>query len=181
MTIGKLFNYKPMKSIADYLSSFNCATQAFAAKTAGSDPDLKNTGTAACVINGGFIGSLTASATIDLSSATVAEPLANGTALAGKVVADNGQFFLLATVEADGTPHIYWAHNSATAADDVAPTFLCPNYATDELTYGVLLYDNDGTAGAFTIGTTNIVANDDTYYQLIGPSLIPQDVTIDKN
>ncbi|MHC4643813.1 MAG: hypothetical protein ACYS32_19395 [Planctomycetota bacterium] len=166
------------------------ATQAVAAKNAGSDPDFKTTGTAQCVVAGTFVASLAAQATIDMSDADVAEPLdarlsgSNGlaSALAGKIVADNGQFYLLVTTESDGTPHVYWAHSNVTAEDDAAPTLKVPYYpAATELAIGLILYDNDGTAGAFTIGTTNVVAADDTYYQLTGPSLIPHVDFWDKN
>ena len=175
---GTFFNYLPMKALVRYMSSHNMASAAVAAKSAGSDPDLKTTGTNQCVVDGVPVMSLAAQATIDLSngSSTVAEVLGahlDGSALAGKVVADNGQFYLLVTTEADGTPHVYWAHNSATAADDVAPTLQIPVYGQDELAIGLILYDNDALSGAFTVGTSNIQAADDTYYQLTGPSLLP--------
>lgn len=184
MGIETLFSHKAMRDLARYLSSSNSASQAVAAKTAGSDPDFKTTGTAQAIIDGAFVASLTAQATIDMSDVAVAEPLANGlgiSPLAAKVVADNGQFYLLVTSEADGTPHVYWAHNSAVAADDVAPTLKVPYYSPDECVIGLILYDNDGTAGAFTIGTTSVVAADDTYYQLIGPSLLPHVDNWDQN
>jgi hypothetical protein len=184
MGIQKLFSHKAMRDFSRYMASFNTATQALAAKTAGSDPDLKTTGTGACVVDGAFVASLAAQATIDLSSTTVCHalvsPLTAG-ALAGKVIADNGQFYLLVTTEADGTPHVYWAHNSATAADDVAPTWKCPYYSPDQLSIGVFKYDNDAAAGNHTIGTTNIAAADDDYYQLIGPSILPHLDNMDKN
>ena len=189
MGIETLFSHKAMRDLARYLSSSNSASQAVAAKAAGSDPDFKTTGTAQAVIDGAFVASLTAQATIDMSDAAVAEPLAGNitgntgapSPLAAKIVADNGQFYLLVTSEADGTPHVYWAHTNLVAADDVAPTLKVPYYSPDECVIGLILYDNDGTAGAFTIGTTNVVAADDTYYQLIGPSLLPHVDNWDKN
>jgi hypothetical protein len=185
--IQKLFSHKAMRDFSRYANSFNCATQAVAAKTAGSDPDFKTTGTAACVIDGAFVGSLSACATLDMSSSTYAKPIVaplTAGVLAGKVIADNGQFFLVVTSNATagltGT-FAYWAHNSATAADDVAPTFKMPYYSPDELTIGVILYDNDAQSGTFTIGTTSVAAADDTYYQLIGPSIMPHLDMFDKN
>ena len=189
MGIETLFSHKAMRDLARYLSSSNSSSQVAAIKTAGSDPDFKFTGTAQCVVDGAFVASLTAAATIDMSDAAVAEPLAGnitGTTgapspLAAKSVADNGQFYLLFTVEADGTPHVYWAHNNLTAADDVAPTLKIPYYSPDELTIALCLWDNDAVAGALVIGTTSLETADDTFYQLLGPSLLPHVDNWDKN
>jgi hypothetical protein len=185
MGIETLFSHKAMRDLALYAASNNMATQAVAIKSSGASPDFKTTGTAQCVVGGTFVASLSAQATIDMSDADVAEPLAGGlgvSALAGKVVADNGQFYLLFTTESDGTPHVYWAHNSATAADDVAPTLKVPYYpAATELAIALCLWDNDALSGNLTVGTSNLDTADDTFYQLTGPSLVPHVDNWDQN
>ena len=184
MGLETLFAYKGMKDFARYMSSQNMATQAVAAKGAGTNPHFQSTGTAQCIVDGTFVASLTAITTLDMSDAAVALPLqyplvhrADGPQpLAGKVIADNGQFYILVTTKAaggDSASYARWAHDNKTAEDDAAPTLKVPYYGPDELTIGLILYDNDGTSGAFTIGTTNVVGADDTYYQLIGPNLLP--------
>ena len=184
MPISDLYNYRPMKDFADYMSSQNMATQAFGVDGGADNKDLDADGGAPCVVNGAFVAALAAMGNIDMSDEAVAEPIAQfgSVALAGKVVADNGQFYLLLTTEADGTPHVYWAHNSVTAEDDAAPTLKIPYYDPDELTIGICKYDNDSVAGAFTIGTTAFDHDADAvFYQLIGPSLLPHLDNMDKN
>jgi hypothetical protein len=146
---------------------------------------MKWTGTAQAVIDGAFVASLAAQTSIDMSDAAIAEPIiqfpGEPVALAGKVVADNGQFYLLFTTEADGTPHIYWAHDDITAEDNAAPTLKIPYYSPDELTIALLLWDNDALSGDLTIGTSNLDTADDTFYVLTGPSLLPHLDNIDRN
>lgn len=185
MGLEILFAYKGMKDFARYMSSQNMATQAVDIVGSADDPDLETTGTAQCIVDGTFVASLAAAALVDLSDAAVAlpieYPLANRAdgpqPLAGKVVADNGQFYLLITTNALGDnsgTFVRWAHDSLTAEDDAAPTLKVPYYSPDELTIGLLLYDNDDAAGDLTIGTTNLDADADaTFYQLIGPNLLP--------
>jgi len=188
MGIETLFSHKAMRDLARYLSSHNSATQAGDIKSDGGT-DYKTTGTAQCVVDGAFVASLAAQATIDLTSADVCAPLAGNidgntgapSPLTGKVVADNGQFYMLLTTEADGTPHVYWAHDNLVAEDDAAPTLKIPYYSPDELTIALCLYDNDDLGAAMTIGTSIVSVDDDTWYQLIGPSLLPHVDNFDKN
>jgi hypothetical protein len=180
-----LFSHKAGRDFARYMSSQNMATQAVDIVGSADDPDLQTTGTAQCIVDGTFVASLTAAALVDLSDADVAlpiqYPLANRSdgpqPLAGKVIADNGQFYLLITTNAtggDAGTFVRWAHNSLTAADDVAPTLKIPYYSPDELTIAILLFDNDDASGNLTIGTTNLDYDADaTFYQLVGPSLLP--------
>lgn len=177
--LSPLFNYRPMKDLANYLSSYNNSTQAVALKTAGSDPDIKTTGTGQCVVSGVHVASLTVQATIDLSEADVSEPgHPVPIALAGRIFADNEQWYTLITTDADGTPHVYLASN---VADDVAPTLKIPYYRPVELCIGLFLYDNDAVGGALTWGTTNLEGADDTFTQLVGPNLLPHPDNWDQN
>lgn len=178
MSYAELFNYRPTKDLADYLSSYNAATQALANKSTGADPDLKTTGTAQCVVNGAYVASLTAQATIDLSDSAVAEADLAGLALAGRSMADNAQFYLLVTTESDGTPHVYLASN---VADDVAPTLKIPYYGPAELCIALDLWDNDALGVAAVIGTAVKTDADDTFTQLTGPNLLPHVDNWDRN
>jgi hypothetical protein len=180
MSIEKLFSHKAMRLLSRYAASNNVATQAVNIKSDGGT-DYKTTGTAQCIVDGTFVASLAAQATISLASAVVCTPLSNkleGAAgqpspLTGKVVLDDGQFYMLVTTEADGTPHVYWAHDNLTAEDNAAPTLKIPFYNPDELTIGLVLYDNNDLGADMTIGTSIVSVDDDTWYQLIGPSLMP--------
>jgi len=180
MSLETLFSHKAMRNLARYMSSNNVATQACDLKSDGGT-DYKTTGTAQCVVDGAFVASLAAQATISLASATVCHELAANieggnqarSPLTGKVIADNGQFYMLVCTEADGTPHVYWAHDNLTAEDDAAPTLKIPYYSPDQLPIGLVLYDNDDLGAAMTIGTSITSADDDTWYQLIGPALMP--------
>jgi hypothetical protein len=184
MGIETLFSHKAMRNLARYASSRNEATQAVAAKGAGSDADFKTTGTAQCVIDGTFVASLSACATIDMASTTICRDISgkvpgnngNSSVLGGKIVADDGQFYLMITTNATGGltgTFAYWAHNNHVAEDDAAPTLKIPYYSPDELPIGLILYDNNGLGTDMTFGTSFIQAADDTYYQLIGPALMP--------
>ncbi len=175
--MSPLFNYRPMKDFINYMSSYNNSTQAMALHTSGSDPRVKTTGTGQCIVNGVHVASLAAQATIDLSDTAVAETSLLGVVLAGRVFADNAQWYMLLTTEADGTPHVYLASN---VADDVAPDLSIPGYTPTELTIALMLYDNDITGGAFTLGTTNFEAGA-TFTQLVGPNLMPNPDNWDKN
>lgn len=182
MSYSTLFNYRPTKDIIDYLSSYNMATQAVAAKAAGSSAHFKTTGTGQCVVNGAFVASLAVQATIDMSDAAVALPLANPTSvLAGKVVADNGRFMLAVLSAADGSPYVVWAHDDPVAEDAGDPTFKMPYYDPSLLVIGIILYSNDANTAAFTVGTTSVEAADDTYYQITGANILPHVDNIDKN
>jgi hypothetical protein len=188
MGIESLFSHKAMRLLSRYAASNNVATQACNIKSDGGT-DYKWTGTAQCVVDGAFVASLAAAATVSLDSATVCAALSNkleGTSgkespLTGKVIADNGQFYMLLTTEADGTPHVYWAHDNVTAEDNAAPTLKVPFYNPDELAIGLVLYDNDDLGAAMTIGTSIVSVDDDTWYQLIGPSLMPHVDFFDQN
>jgi hypothetical protein len=174
-----------MQDFARYLTSQNNATQAVDVVGSADDVDLETTGGAQCVVDGALVTALSGAALIDCSLAAVAlpieYPLANRAdgpqPLAGKIVADNGQFYILITTKAAGGnsgTFLRWAHDSLTAADNVAPSLKVPYYSPDELTIGLLLYDNDSVGGAFTIGTTAWDYDvDATFYQLIGPTLLP--------
>lgn len=180
MSLETLFSHKAMRNLARYMSSNNVATQTCNAKSDGGT-DYKWTGTAQCVVDGTFVASLAAAATISLSAAATTIALsnklegANGSESlhAGKVIADNGQFYQLLTAQADGTPKVYWAHDNVTAEDDAAPTLKIPYYSPDELPVGIVLMDNDDLGAAMTIGTSILSVDDDTWYQLIGPALMP--------
>jgi len=180
MSLETLFSHRAMRNLARYMSSNNVATQACDLKSDGGT-DYKWTGTAQCVVDGTFVASLTAAATISLAAVATTIPLSgkvggsggNASPLVGKVVADNGQFFMLVTAQADGTPKVYWAHDNVTAEDDAAPTLKVPYYSPDELPVGLVLYDNDDLGAAMTIGTSITSADDDTWYQLVGPALMP--------
>jgi hypothetical protein len=187
MGIETLFNYRPTRDLLRYLSSQNTATQAVRVKSAADNVAFDSLGAAQCVVDGTFVVALAAQSTIDMSDEAVAMPITQFNAefdypLAGKVVADNGQFYLLFTTEADGTPHVYWAHDALVAEDNAAPTLKIPYYSPDELTIGICKYDNDSVGGAFTIGTTAFDHDADAvFYQLIGPSLLPHVENIDRN
>jgi len=178
MSIENLFSHRAMKNLSRYLSSNNVATQACDIKSDGGT-DYKWTGTAQCVIDGAFVASLAAAATISLAAVATTIPLSGKltgdgeSPLVGKVIADNGQFYMLVTAQADGTPKVYWAHDDVTAEDDAAPTLKIPYYSPDELPVGLVLYDNDDLGAAMTIGTSIVSVDDDTWYQLLGPALMP--------
>jgi hypothetical protein len=61
------FSHKAAQSLADFMRSMNMATQAFAIDGANAE-NVQTTGTAACVINGVHINSLTADAELDISA-----------------------------------------------------------------------------------------------------------------
>ncbi len=177
--LGPLFNYRPMKDLANYLSSYNNATQALVNKSTGADPDLATTGTAQAVVNGVHVASLPANATIDLSAPAVAMPdPILGTALAGMVMADDAQFYLLVTMNAAGAAKVYLASE---VADDEAPTLKIPAYYPLYVCIGLDLWDNDALSGAATIGTSVKTDADDTFTQLVGPNLLPHIDLWDKN
>ncbi len=172
-----LFNYRPLKDLVNYMSSYNAATQAVDLESDGGI-DFKWTGTAQCVVNGAYVASLSAVDPVNLSDAAVAMPDPEGVALAGYISPDNEQFYLLITTEADATPHVYLASNRA---DDVGPTFKMPYYGPDELPIAFVLYDNNDLGAALTLGTSILSVDDDTWTQLTGPALLPHVDNIDRN
>ncbi len=184
MSYAELWDHRSMKDLVDYLSSFNAATQAVAAKEAdNTGPDFKTTGTAQCVVNGAFVASLGACATIDMSDEAVAMPQTTkeGAAdLAGRIMPDNSQFYLLITTNATGGLAGTFARLAGYHVDS-APTLKIPYYPPTELCIGLILYDNNVNNAIFTIGTTNTRDADDTYTQLTGPNLLPHIDNWDSN
>jgi hypothetical protein len=172
-----LFSHRSMKDIMNYMSSQNIASQGCDLESDGGT-DFAFTGTAQCVVNGAFVAALTVAANIDLADADTCPPSLLGVDLAAYVTPDNQQVYYLITTEADGTPHVYLASNRA---DDVAPTLKIPYYSPDELAIGLVLYDNDDLNATLTLGTDILSVDDDTWYQLIGPSILPHVDNFDKN
>jgi len=193
MGIETLFGYRAMKDFARYMSSQNMATQAIVVKGSADNVAFASTGTAQCIVDGAFVASLTAITTLDLSDAAVALPILPPLArrvdgpqpLAGKVVADNGRFYLLITTKAaggDSASYCRWAHDSLTAEDAAAATLRVPYYGPDELTIALVAYSNDALTAAYTVGASLLDHDADaTIYQLIGPSLLPHVENMDLN
>jgi hypothetical protein len=177
MSYETLFSHRSMKDIMNYMSSQNIASQGCDLESDGGT-DFAVTGTAQCVVNGTFVASLAASANVDLGDEDTCPPSLLGVELAGYITPDNEQVYYLITVEADGTPHVYLASNRA---DDTAPTLKIPYYSPDELAIGLVLYDNNDLGAALTLGTSILSVDDDTWYQLIGPSILPHVDNFDKN
>jgi hypothetical protein len=173
-----------MKDIMNYMSSNNVATQVVDQKSGdNAGPDLMTTGTAQCIVNGAFVASLADAATIDLSEDDVALDATRqegGAALAGLILADNAQLYMLITTNAAGDNDGTFVRAAGYHVDDV-PTLKIPYYNVDELTIGILLFDNNAGTRAHTIGTTNLYDADCTFYQLIGPNLLPHVDNFDKN
>lgn len=164
MGLSGLFSYVGMRELVKCLQSVNLASQTLAAKSSGSDPDLKTTGTAPAWLNGAFVAAVTAQATIDLSSAAVCE-------VAGEVMANTDIRWLLVCQKADGTTYCYDAGN---AAAPVIPSW-------DTTLYVPVGLAKIAATGALTIGTTNLTAATDLFvYQLTGPCF-PDATKIDRN
>ena len=136
MSFAELWNHRSMKDLVDYLSSFNAATQAVDAKGANNtNPDYATTGTAQCVVNGTYVASLGAAATIDMSDSAVAKDATvkeGGLALAGRAFPDNSQFYMLFTTTAVGGLAGTFARLAGYHVDS-APTLKIPYYPATEL------------------------------------------------
>jgi len=65
--LPKQFSHKAAQTLAEFGMSMNMATQAFAVDGSNAE-NVQTTGTAACVINGVHINSLTADAELDISA-----------------------------------------------------------------------------------------------------------------
>jgi hypothetical protein len=178
MGYESLFSHRSMKDIMNYMSSQNIATQGCDAESDGGT-DFATAGGAQCVVNGTFVASLTAATNIDLGDADTCPPSLLGVDLAGYVTPDNEIVYYLITVEADGTAHVYLASNRP--AITVQPTLKIPYYSPDELAIGLVLYDNNDLNATLTLGTDILSVDDDTWYQLIGPSILPHVDNFDKN
>ena len=63
---GSKFSFRPMQDLAGFIRSMNMATQAFAIDA--NAENVQSTGTAACVVNGVPVASLTADAELDVSA-----------------------------------------------------------------------------------------------------------------
>lgn len=159
------FSYVIQREMVKFLQSVNLETQAVAAKSSGSDPDLKTTGTKPAWLNGVFIPAVTVQATIDLSSSTVCE-------VAGEVMTQDSLQWLLVCQKANGTTYCY---DAGTAAAPVIPNWNPLLY----IPVGLVKLVADG--GALTIGTTNLTTSTHVFpYQLTGP-VFPDSTAIDKN
>jgi len=172
MSFKDRFCSKAVQDLAAYGLTYNMATQAVAAKTAGSDPDLKWTGTAAFVLNGQFYTALAALATIDMSSTTVAPDLAGGS------IPTTYEQYWLVLATAAGAALVKAA--STVTLTSTGATLKIPYF--DPTTYfpvAIIKYVNDSGSG-FTIGTTNVDGTDCQIYQILGP-LVPHDDNVDKN
>jgi hypothetical protein len=167
------FNYKMMKDFSAYMLSINHATQAVAAKSAGSDPDLKTTGTALCMVNGELIESLTACATIDLSDVAVCDQ-------AGEVIGDGyEQYWLVVAKGSDGTCLVLGA--SEITLTSSGAELKIPYYdPTVYVPIGLVKYVND-SGSDFTIGTTNVDGTDAQITQLTMLPIVPHTDNLDKN
>lgn len=166
------FNYKMMKDFSAYMLSINHATQAVAEKTAGSDPDLKTTGTALCTINGEIIESLPAAATIDLSDSAVCD-------VAGESIPNLYEQYWLVVADEDGACLVLAA--SEVTLTSTGATLKIPYYdATTYVAIGLVKYVNDSGSG-FTIGTTNLDDTDCNITQLTCVPIVPHTDNLDKN
>lgn len=169
--LHKKFSHKAMRELMSFLETYNCETQVLAPKGAGSDPDLKTTGTKAAVI-GNVPVNLPAVATIDLSDATVAPDLA------GTTIATANEQWWVVMQKADGTTLV--AKGSDVTLTSSGAVFKMPDY--DPSVYvviGLVKYVND-SGGDFIIGTTNIDATDCQEHQITG-SMFPHIDNWDKN
>jgi hypothetical protein len=173
-----------MKDIMNYMSSNNVATQVVDQKDSNNaGPNLMTTGTAQCVVNGAFVASLAAAADIDLSDDAVALDATTpegGLALAGRALVDQSQLYMLITTNAAGDNDGTFVRAAGYDVDS-SPTLKIPYYNVDELTIGLLLFINNAGTRTHTIGTTNLYDADCTFYQLIGPNLLPHVDNFDKN
>jgi hypothetical protein len=170
-----------MKDLANYLSSYNNATQAVALHTSGSSPLIKWTGTAQAIVNGVHVANLAAQTSIDMSDDAIAmDDPKDGTPLAGRIFADEDEFWFLVTTEADGTPHVYLASVPVVLAD--TPAILkIPAYAPTELCIAYASYKNNALTTSLTWGGGNLYDADDEWTQLVGPNLLPHPELWDKN
>ena len=162
------FSHKPMKNFINFMSNNNMGTQAVAEKNAGSDPDLKTTGTAPICVGGVFVASLTAQATLDLTDSDYCD-------CAGETVADGEDIWMLVLTEADGTPYVMKASEIEASAELSIPHFDGSTYAA----IGLVNYIND-SGSDFVIGTTNLDGTDCVIYQVIG-NVMPDPDNWDKN
>jgi hypothetical protein len=185
MSYESLFSHRSMKDIMNYMSSNNVATQVVDQKGGdNADPDFMTTGTAQCIVNGAFVASLADAATIDMSDDAVALDATTregGLALAGRSLADTEELWLLFTTNAAGDTDGTFVRAASAVGVAVTPTLKIPFYNVDELTIGLCLFDNNGGTRAHIFGTTNLYDADCTFYQLIGPNLLPHVDNFDKN
>ena len=159
----KFFSYKPMRDLAKFLLTYNCATQAVVLKSTGASPDLAWTGTAPCILGGQLIQSLTPAVTVDLSSASVCD-------YAGGVIPNGSTAYFLILSAAVGTPYVMLA-----SAISASPTLKIPNFdPTLLVAIAVLKYANN-TGGDITIGTSNLANAQCTFTQLLGPVVVHVD------
>lgn len=163
------FNYRAMKEFSKYALTVNMESQVLAEKAAGTNPHLATTGGKSAMINGTFVASLAAQATIDLSSSTVCD-------CAGETVADGSDVWLLVLQKADGTPYVMKASNIEASAALKVPYYDPSIYVP----IGLVNYINDSGSN-YVIGTTNIDGDDCVIYQIFGMPLVPHSDNILKN
>ena len=175
-----LFNYRPMKDLAGFLTSYNCATQVVTFYDDGDDNDLTDTGTAMCAINGVVIPSLTQDAQMVIASDET------GDAPDVDIGDDKAQYVAILADE-DGTLSIWLAGDCSDFNGETQDTIdvgvlKMPSF--DYETYvclAVAVYNNDAAASAVGIGDDDCDWNTDgTFYQILGP-VFPHPENIDLN
>jgi hypothetical protein len=176
---GPLFNYRPMKDLANYMSSYNNATAAVLNENTGAGPDLTNTAGQQCIVNGVHVAALAQKALINLSDPAVSMPDPKlGTALAGKSIAQNDQFYLLVTADADGECYVWLASK---VDDPVAAAHLkIPAYNPQQLCISLIKVDQQ-TLNPMVFGTGVMTDGDCGFVDLVGPNLLPHIDLWDKN
>jgi hypothetical protein len=166
------------------MSSQNVASQTLAQKSGdNAGADIKTTGTGVCVVNGTYVASLGAAATIDLSDAAVAiqaSAIEGALPLAGRTLPDNTQLWMLITTTAVGGIAGTFVRAAGQHADSVA-TLKIPYYPPTELCIGLWDFDADEGNRPHIIGTTNLYDGDCNFHQLVGPNLLPHLDNWDRN
>ena len=161
-----LFNYRPMKDLAGFLTSYNVASQV----VAFADENPATTGTKMCAIDGVIIPSLTAEDDADWDHASTA---VSGDA-AGRVAANLYSLWHAVFADEDGLLTINEASNYAL---DAAVVLKVPDFDYETLVcIGLAALD---FTGASTIGTTDNNGIT-TVYQVLGP-IFPHPDNIDLN
>lgn len=162
------FGHGPMRALAEYVTTYNMASQTIAVDNANTE-NIQSTGTGACVINGVLINSLTADAELDISADTTAMTTGySATNAVGTTLADDYERFYCVLADADGTLSIWLAGDAAA----IGGSAVCKIPAFDPNTYvcvATILYANDAASASVTVGTDTDWGTDGTFYQMIGP------------
>jgi hypothetical protein len=170
---GKRFTKKSAQDLAAYMTSYNMESQVVSYVDDADDNDLQTTGTKPCMINGVFIPSLTADASMIVADDTTGNA-------AGTTIADDFERWFIVLADADGTLSLWTAGDAAAIGGNAVlkiPAFDPSTYVA----LAVILYANDNASAEVTVGAAACDWNTDgTFYQLTGP-VFPHPDNFDEN